>query len=209
VQPMCKRMAGHAGLQALLAASERQHAACYAALRGAVQAHELQRLLLRFAIWMNSAYWQQAGWQQQAETVQTAHDFAALRLHKLAKRFAQSGQHLHTFDAARLHALRILAKKLRYSAEFFAALFDKQKARSFLAALSAVQEVLGQVNDVAAAHRLLDELAADALPAQGEATVLEAVTLSRGWIAHDLSHQLSLLRKTIQRFNKQGTFWGK
>ena len=211
MQPMCSRMAGHAGLQALLAASERQCAACYAALRGAAQARELQRLLLRFAIWMNGAYWLQTGWQQAA----AAQDFATLRLRKLAKRFARSGQQLHTVDAARLHALRILAKKLRYSAEFFAAWYDKQKAKSFLAALSEAQEVLGQINDVAVAHRLLDGLAADAalvanaLSAHGEAVVLEAVTLSRGWIAHDLSHQLGVLRKTIQRFNKQAAFWEK
>ncbi|HSM99360.1 MAG TPA: CHAD domain-containing protein [Gallionella sp.] len=209
VQPMCKRMAGHAGLQALLAASERQHADSYAALRGAAQARELQRLLLRFAVWMNGAYWQQTA------AVQPVQDFATRRLHKLAERFARSGQHLHTFDAARLHALRIVAKKLRYSAEFFAALYDKRKARSFLAALGEVQEVLGQINDVAVAHRLLDGLAADAtmaaddLPADGETVVQEAVILSRGWIAHDLSHQLVVLRKSIQRFNKQAAFWEK
>lgn len=209
VQPMCKRMAGHAGLQALLAASERQHADCYAALRGAAQARELQRLLLRFAVWMNGTYWQQTG------TGQPAQDFATRRLHKLAEQFTRSGQHLHTFDAARLHALRIVAKKLRYSAEFFAPLYDKRKTRLFLAALSEVQEVLGQINDVATAHRLLDGLAADAimaanaLSAHGEAVVLEAVTLSRGWIAHDLSHQLVVLRKSIQRFNKQAAFWEK
>jgi triphosphatase len=199
LQPMCSRMGGHAGLLALLAASERQRAACYAALRGAAQARELQRLLLRFAIWMNGTYW------QQAETVQPAQDFATRRLHKLAERFAESGQHLNTVDAARLHALRIVAKKLRYSAEFFAAWYDKQKARSFLAALSEVQEVLGQINDVAVAHRLLDGLAADAALAAHQ----EAVVLAKGWIAHDLSHQLSVLRKTIQRFNKQAAFWEK
>jgi triphosphatase len=199
VQPMCKRMAGHAGLQALLAASKRQDAACYAALRGAAQAHELQRLLLRFAIWMNGPYW------QQTVTVQKAQDFASRRLRQLAERFARSGQQLNTFDAARLHALRILAKKLRYSAEFFAALYDKRKTRSFLAALSEVQEVLGQINDIAVAHRLLDGLAADA----ALATHQEAVVLAKGWIAHDLSHQLTALRKTIQRFNKQAAFWGK
>lgn len=213
LQPMCQRMAGHAGLQSLLAASERQRAACYAALRGAEQGRELQRLLLHFAIWMNGAYWQQ-GWPQ-AETVQTAQDFAKLRLHKLAERFARSGRHLNSVDAARLHALRILAKKLRYSAEFFAAWYDKQKAKSFLAALSEVQDVLGQINDVAAAHRLLDGLAADAalaapaLSAHREAVVLEAVVLARGWIAHDLSGQLTALRKSMQNFNKQPVFWKK
>jgi triphosphatase len=204
LQPMCARMGGHAGLQALRAASERQRAASYAALRDASQARELQRLLLRFAIWMNGDYWLHSGWQQ-ADTMQPAHDFATRRLNKLAKRFARSGQHPGSADAAQLHALRILAKKLRYSAEFFAALYDKQKARPFLAALSDVQEVLGQINDVAVAHRLLDGLAADAALAGHQ----EAVVLTKGWIAHDLSGQLTALRKSMQNFDKQPVFWKK
>jgi len=59
VQPMCSRIEGNVGqrsLQALLDNSERQRAGCYAALRGAAQARELQRLMLRFAIWMNGPY---------------------------------------------------------------------------------------------------------------------------------------------------------
>ena len=201
VQPMCARMAGHAGLQVLLATSERQCAACYAELRGEIRARELQRLILRFAIWMNGAYWQ----PQQGAAMPSAHDFATRRLRKLAKQFAQAGRQLDTLDDKRLHALRILAKKLRYSAEFFAALYDRQKTAAFLAALSEVQDVLGQINDVAVAHRLLDELAA--LPEL--AAHREAVALAKGWIAHGLSRQFTVLRKTIQRFNKQPAFWEK
>ncbi|OGS75659.1 MAG: hypothetical protein A2Z94_07655 [Gallionellales bacterium GWA2_55_18] len=200
VQPICARMAGHAGLQALLAISERQRAACYAGLRGAKQARELQRLILRFALWMNGEYWR----SPQKTTVPPVQDFATRRLRKLAKQFAQTGRQLDTLDDKRLHALRILAKKLRYSAEFFAALYDKQKTAAFLSALSEVQEVLGQINDVAVAHRLLDELAA--LPEL--ATHREAVALAKGWIAHGLSRQLAALRKAVRRFAKQAEFWG-
>ncbi len=199
-QPMCARMAGHAGLQALLAASERQRDGCYAALRGAAQAHELQRLMLRFAIWMNGPYW-----RQQEKAMPTARDFSAHRLQKLFGKFAQSGLHLDTHDAERLHSLRILSKKLRYSAEFFATLYDRQRTKPFLAALSEVQEVLGQINDVAVAHRLLGDIAA--LPELS--THQEAIALAKGWIAHDLSHQFTALKKTIQRFNRQSAFWEK
>ncbi|OGA05871.1 MAG: hypothetical protein A3D95_10635 [Betaproteobacteria bacterium RIFCSPHIGHO2_12_FULL_69_13] len=201
LQPMCARLAGHAGLQALLAISERQRAACYAELRGAQQAHELQRLILRFALWMNGAYWQSL----QGAAAPPLQDFAARRLRRLARRFAQSGRQLDSLDDARLHALRIVAKKLRYSAEFFAALYDRQKPGSFLAALSAVQDVLGQINDVAVAHRLLDELAA--LP--DLSAHQEAVALAKGWIAHGLSRQLAALRKALRRFAGQAEFWGK
>ncbi len=198
MQPIGARMAGHDGLQALLAASERQRAACYAGLRGAQRARELQRLILRFSLWMSGAYW-----QPQTTAVPPVQDFAARRLRKLSKRFAQAGRQLDALDDARLHALRIVAKKLRYSAEFFAALYDRQKTRPFLAALSEVQEVLGQINDVAVAHRLLDELAA--LPELSAHR--EAVILAKGWIAHGLAHQFTALRKTARRFARQGEFW--
>ncbi|HUW26923.1 MAG TPA: CHAD domain-containing protein [Gallionella sp.] len=198
VRPICTRLAGHAGLQALLAVSERQRADCYAGLRGAQQACDLQRLLLRFSIWMNGVYW-----RPQQEIAPPVNDFATRRLHKLSGQFARAGRQLDSLDAARLHALRIVAKKLRYSTEFFAALYDRQKTKPFIVALSGVQEVLGQINDVAVAHRLLDELAA--MPEL--ATHQEAVTLAKGWIAHGLSRQLDVLRKAIRRFEKQHAFW--
>ncbi len=199
VRPMCARMPGHAGLQALRAASERQQAASYAALRGAAQARELQRLLLRFAIWMHGAYW------QRTQSARPTQDFAVQQLDKLSKRFARDGLKLHSFDAERLHALRIRAKKLRYSAEFFASLYDKQRTGAFIAALGEVQDVLGQINDVAVAHRLLEGLAENSMMAVHH----EAVILAQGWIAHDLSRQFGVLRKTIQRFKKQAEFWQK
>ncbi len=199
MQPMCARMAGHAGLQALLAAGERQRAAHYAGLRGAEQARELQRLMLRFALWMSGAYWQ----LPQDAGAPPLRDFAARHLRKLSKRFEEAGRELDSLDEAKLHALRIVAKKLRYSAEFFAALYGKRKTGPFLAALSEVQDVLGQINDVAVAHRLLDELAK--LPEL--AAHYEAVSLAKGWIAHGLSRQLGTLRKAVRRFGKQEAFW--
>ena len=124
-------------------------------------------------------------------------------MRKLSKRFERSARQLDTAGAARLHALRIVAKKLRYSAEFFAALFDKRKAVPFLAALSKVQDVLGQINDIAVAHRLLDGLSTENAMAEHQ----EAVVLVRGWIAHELSGQLAILRKSVQAFNNQPVFW--
>ncbi|MGA7595594.1 MAG: CHAD domain-containing protein [Gallionella sp.] len=207
LQPASARMAGHAGLQALLAASERQRAESYAELRSAAQMRGLQRLLLRFAIWMigddlKSRTGKSITGQQQAR------DFATRRLRKLARSFMLAGQGLETADAAQLHALRIVAKKLRYSAEFFADLYGRNVAGSFLKALGEVQDVLGEINDIAVAHRLLDGLAAQA-GAERQENIIEAVTLCRGWIAHDLAGRLAALKKAMQRFNRHGAFWQK
>lgn len=190
VKQINAQMAGHAGLKALLTACEIRRAAHYAELRSAKQAHELQRLILRLAMWMSSTYRQQDG-------MTTVQDFATCHLHKLAKRYTQSVRQLDTLDDSQLHALRILAKKLRYSVEFFAALFDRQKARLFLSSLSKVQELLGLINDAAVANLLLDEL--------GSST--EATALVKGWIAHDRQCRLIELRKAVRIFNKQPRFW--
>lgn len=197
MRPMCARMPAHTGLQALLVGSERQRNLHYDALRDAAQVREIQGLILHFAIWMSGPYW------SQAEFALPVEDFAARYLRKLAKRFAQFGRHLDIRDAEHLHALRILAKKLRYSAEFFATLYGKRKTGLYLEALGEVQGALGQINDVAVAHRLLDELAATVDLAGHQ----EAVTLARGWIAHDLSRQFAVLHKVIKRFNEQQAFW--
>ncbi len=61
-------------------------------------------------------------------------------------------------NPAERHLARIAAKKMRYSAEVFAALHGKQ-ATPFIAALAALQDELGAENDRYVAMRLLNELA--------------------------------------------------
>ncbi len=206
--PLSTRIAAHAGLRALLAGCEQQRAAAYAALRGEAQARELQRLLLRFAIWMYGDYWRYGGRDQAAAGMAEVQDFASRRLRKLAAQFSRSVQQLDGADAASLHALRIVAKKLRYSAEFFADLYGQRKTGPYLAALGEVQQVLGKINDIAVAHRLLDTFVARGNAAADQrALVLQAIDLARERIVRDLPDTFSGLRKSLQSFNKQPEFW--
>ncbi|HUX90453.1 MAG TPA: CHAD domain-containing protein [Gallionellaceae bacterium] len=198
VQPMCARMPQDAGLVALLAASRKQRDGCCGALRNDAQARELQRLLLRFAIWMHGEYWQKF-----AETGLQARDFAAAYLSELSGQFEQAAAHLEPFDAAKLHVLRIQAKKLKYCAEFFASLYGKHKLEQYLAALSAVQEVLGQINDDAVANRLLDGLAATQALSGHE----DALALVRGRMTHDLPQQMRVLQDAMHDFKRQLQHW--
>ena len=61
-------------------------------------------------------------------------------------------------DAPQLHALRIITKKQRYAAEFFAGLYPQKETKRYIQSLSDLQEVLGVINDVAVIERLLGEL---------------------------------------------------
>lgn len=188
--------AGQQSMQALLEASMQYRADCQAAL--CCDARELQGLMLRFAIWMNGSYWHQAE-QHAPET----RDFSTKRLHQLARRYARAGLDLRRLDAQQLHALRIHTKKLRYSAEFFAALYDTRKAKTYLGALNEVQELLGIINDIAVADRLLDDLAIN-LPAHSEVILFIKSRLNK-----DLSINFKKLHKAIQHLNKQQAFWEK
>ncbi len=73
------------------------------------------------------------------------------------------GRHLADLDPEARHRVRIAAKKLRYGAEFFAALYDGKKAakrhKVFVEALADLQDHLGDLNDIATAHTLAVELA--------------------------------------------------
>jgi len=79
--------------------------------------------------------------------------FAAEQLTRRWRKVRKKGQALAQLDAPSRHRLRILAKKLRYAAEFFASLFPgKQSAQrrdKFLAALERLQDGLGDLNDIA------------------------------------------------------------
>jgi inorganic triphosphatase YgiF len=200
VQPLCERMPQDEGLQALLAESRLQRDSCYSALRNDVQARELQRLLLRFAIWMHGPYWQLHEWIGLKNR-----DFAPAYLNELAGQFAQAGENLESFDAAKLHTMRIQAKKLRYCTEFFAPLYGRHKLEQYQSALSEVQEVLGQINDDAMANRLLDELATR----QSLSGHQDAIALARGWVACDLSQQMGVLQLAVRKFQMQECFWEK
>lgn len=197
LQPISTTIKGQVGqcsMQALLASSEQQRADCYSALHA--QSTDFQHLLLRFAIWMNGEYWREAG-----QIAPNTLEFSTKRLSKLYRQYRRAGAQLSTLDAFQLHALRICTKKLRYSGEFFASLFGARKARAFLSALSEVQELLGHINDITIAHRMLDKLSND-LP-----THEEVIAFIKVAIATDLSKKHKKLRHSIKLLSKQDIFW--
>ena len=77
--------------------------------------------------------------------------------------------------------MRIAAKKLRYGAEFFAALYPGKKAakrhKAFVSALSDLQDHLGVLNDLATAHHVMADLTGpEGGPADGQAAFAAGLT---------------------------------
>ncbi len=96
------------------------------------------------------------------------------------------------------HALRILAKKLRYATDAFAPLYASVQVRPFREALHEVQDCLGRYNDAAASERL----AAIA----GDAT---ATAMVAGWAARERLEQQRRFEGAWKKFRKCPPFWRK
>ena len=66
----------------------------------------------------------------------------------------------HPTTAKRRHKLRIRIKRLRYACEFFAPCFAPGAVKRYLARLTRVQDLLGELNDITVAGRLLAQFGA-------------------------------------------------
>ena len=188
--PICTRLPEHAGLREVLSVSERARKHQHAGMESSLASQDFQRLLLRFGAWMHNEQW--------GEGAKLDH-FAATTLKKRSESVVKHGKDVTGEDAAQLHILRIACKKLRYSTEMFGSLFAETRIKDYVAALTELQEVLGSLNDIAVAHRLLDEL--------DNAARHETLALIRDWMEHDYTERVAEFGKVWKRFAAQKEFW--
>ncbi len=101
--------------------------------------------------------------------------FAAERLKRLRNKVRRLAAAARIDDPESLHALRIGVKRLRYALEFFSPLAPQHASHRILKQLAALQDTLGQLNDLSNAGAMLMDCAGD------DPRLREAVTLIGGW----------------------------
>jgi len=89
------------------------------------------------------------------ETAQSLEQFGAAALVRAHRKLMEQARGMDWQDPAQRHALRIRVKRLRYSCEFLVQAFPARRATGYIAALKAVQELLGELNDIAVGRRLV------------------------------------------------------
>ncbi|POA98063.1 hypothetical protein C2134_13655 [Chromobacterium sinusclupearum] len=127
--------------------------------------------------------------------------FARKSLRRSWKTVRRLARRWHTLDAEQRHDLRKRAKKLRYSVEFFSALYRRKSVKQYLKPLQEVQQLLGTINDRAAAQSLLEQCAQDAPALRGEANQLCNVLMQQDPPA------ASEVQKALRRLRQAGAFW--
>ena len=193
IMPMHSRLPEQDWLQ-LLNAREKLRGEQHAVLESRLQSQDYQRFLLRIGAWMHGDFWR----EPHADGFTLLH-FAAQILDKRCRQAVKRGKDIALADPTKLHMLRIACKKLRYSAEIFSSLFDSGKAKRYVSAITALQDILGTLNDFSVAERLLDGFDAG-LPQRIIFPVLN-------WIKHNYAEQIAQLDKVWNKFSAQKEFW--
>ena len=189
--PICTRLPEHAGLREILETSEQARKRQHEDMESSLVSQDFQRMLLRFGAWMHGDQWE--------NTETTLEQFARRVLEKRSSQVLKLGMSLAGEDAVQMHALRISCKKLRYSTEMFASLFNEARAASYIATLADLQDILGILNDIAVAQRLLNEL--------DNAARHDTLTLIRGWMEHDYAVRAAEFGKAWKKLAGQKEFW--
>lgn len=145
-----------AGLIAKLNSHRKQ---IYDALVADLRSPTMRMLMLDLAAWTSTGAWlsDPATEELRGEAIGP---FAIRRLRRRRRRLKQRGAHLAHLDASGRHAVRIAAKNLRYSAEFFEGLFSGPVAsgrlEAFGEAVERLQTDLGRLTDHATGSALLE-----------------------------------------------------
>ncbi len=189
--PICTRLPDHEGLRALLNTCEQMRNKQHAGMEKSLASQDFQRLLLRFGAWMYEA--------RPDGAKGALASFASKILNKRGNQVLTIGNALSTEDPKQFHELRIACKKLRYSLEMFGSLLPHHKLKAYLNKLTVLQDILGTMNDIAVAHRLLDEL--------DNAARHDTLTLVHGWMEHDYAEHIMLFNKSWAGFVAQTKCW--
>lgn len=130
-------------------------AEAYERALAAVGSERFSTLLFTLAEWIEVGRWRRlANDEQRKLREEPAAALAASVMDRLDRRLRHRSRKFLKIDAAQRHDLRKQAKKLRYAAAFFGEAFPRHSKRRqrFSAALKALQDRLGDLNDMAVAR---------------------------------------------------------
>jgi triphosphatase len=170
-QPHDEQPAGELDRGQLIAQAQDDRERAYDRLIAALEGKRFRTLMFDLLAWSEAGPWLRTDdAAAQPRRQRPIASFAAEELRRRRRKIRKRGRHLAQLNPPDRHRVRIATKKLRYATEFFASLATRKKAQrrrqAFTKALEALQEHLGELNDLAA-H---DTIVTDAARREGKPT---------------------------------------
>ena len=129
--------------------------------------------------------------------VQTLTQTLTVRLRKWHRQVLREGMNFERLEIEARHALRKRGKKLRYALQFSEALLPVKKLKIYRKQLAVVQDILGEMNDLAVARERF----------VGLRETQPAAWFACGWITSRLDLIVHDASKAFRQLNKTETFW--
>ena len=139
-------------LQAAFAELARERNRVRRSLLRFLHSRQCEQLLLDWEHFLD-----QGGMAGRKAASQPAQDLADRMLGKLGRKVLAYGQVSAEMPDSELHSLRIACKKLRYTLEFFRALYPKEETERVIQGLKAVQSALGHLHDASVQEQLIQD----------------------------------------------------
>ncbi|HUL92099.1 MAG TPA: CHAD domain-containing protein [Burkholderiales bacterium] len=161
LKPALARHPRHAGLRSIRAACEDSIAEARTASRRALESRRYYALMraLRALSYGDAPLPSRAAGAARPPQLRR-HALAAIAA--LIGKARKRGRRLARLDAAELHRLRKAVRRLRYGLLFLAPLLPEARVRPLAAAVEAMQETLGVLNDCAVGETLIERARAEA-----------------------------------------------
>ena len=169
---LCRRIAAaararfpeHSSLEALKRHVQLRRAASVRRARNAIDAGDVAGTLQRAERWLERAPWR--GSVAAEVLAAPVEPLARQTLKRLQRKALKCGKDAAALQGDARHRLRVRIKRLRYACEFFATLYPRRRTKLFIRRLQQLQDILGELNDIAVAGSLLGEAAALPAPAK-------------------------------------------
>ncbi|MDX1710044.1 MAG: CHAD domain-containing protein, partial [Rhodovibrionaceae bacterium] len=214
--PLMRRLPGEDSLRQLHSEATAMRDQAYEQARAAIGHPRYTDLLLRLELWLGTGDFMSDSEGARefvgGEPANVPVDVFARRvLNERDRKLRKLGNKHDKLSEAKLHKLRIQAKKVRYASDFFGELFEGKGLQRYLKRLAGVQDTLGSLNDAVTGQRLLDQLH-NRLTKHAPESRIEAANglgIVLGWQAAQIEQDLALFPNSWSRFKKARRFWTK
>ena len=204
LQPVAGNAADAPGLASLLADFEARRGAAHAEVLGLLEDPRSTDLLLRLAEWSEGGDWLDSGDADRRMLLdQPAKALGQATLTSRHRKVRRAMRRLRELDPAQRHRLRINVKKLRYAVDFFSSLYPRGKPKKMVAALGAVQDRLGLLNDIATSCRRLKTHAEETADPER----LWAAGIIAGWHAAHVDDLLDQAAENWKTYDRLARPW--
>jgi triphosphatase len=198
-KPKAAEPHAHPGFAFLSHHMEGRRRKAYARLSEALASQRWRKTLLECAIFLQVEDW------SLGDRAIPIEDFLNDRLSKRIKKLIKRGGDLEKLDPPSQHRLRIHAKKLRYTAEFFGCFAEEMKRRKefkrLVGACEDMQSALGEIHDRIALESFLAEEFAK-VDAQSAAPQNVPAAFAAGLLARERPDPDKCLRDAVKAYRK-------